>query len=133
MCARLGKKPIKIWNFWENFKIYIQKFQWKRDFYPFLSHIPGPQETLYTEELTQISTLFFKSLTFRWLIEFLVNFADFSDLPLKSLTSQTGMNPGYQKGCCCMGFRRSSHVEFFYFCLVSTVIVRKWNASATDT
>ena len=37
--ARLGEKPIKIWNFWENFKIYMQKSQWKIDFLPILSPI----------------------------------------------------------------------------------------------
>ena len=36
---RLGEKPIKIWNFWENLKIYIQKSQWKIDFLPIFSPI----------------------------------------------------------------------------------------------
>ena len=33
--ARLDLKSIKIWTFWENFKIYIRKSQWKLIFYPF--------------------------------------------------------------------------------------------------
>ena len=37
--ARLGEKSIEIWNFWENFKIYIKKSQWKIDFLPIFSPI----------------------------------------------------------------------------------------------
>ena len=39
MFARFGEKPIKIWNFGEIFKIYIQKSQWKIDFWPIFSPI----------------------------------------------------------------------------------------------
>ena len=37
--APLGEKPINIRQFWENFKIYIQKSQWKIDFLPIFSPI----------------------------------------------------------------------------------------------
>ena len=37
-----AKNPIKIWNFWENFKISIRKSQWKIDFSSFLYDVPGP-------------------------------------------------------------------------------------------
>ena len=37
-CA-FGRKTIKIWNFWENFKICIQRFQWKIDCLPIFSPI----------------------------------------------------------------------------------------------
>ena len=37
---RVWEKPIKIWNFWEIFEIYIQKSQWKIIFTLFLSHLP---------------------------------------------------------------------------------------------
>ena len=40
--CRLGEKPIKIWNFWEKFEIYIQRSQWKIDFFThFLCDLPG--------------------------------------------------------------------------------------------
>ena len=41
MQKRLGEKPIEIWNFWENLKIYMQKSQWKSDFLSIFSHFPG--------------------------------------------------------------------------------------------
>ena len=40
--ALLGEKPIKIWNFWDNFNITIQNLNEKLISTDSLSHYPGP-------------------------------------------------------------------------------------------
>ena len=50
---RLGNKPIKIWNFWENSKMYMQKSQWKIDFLPIFLQSSTTFVILYTSTTFQ--------------------------------------------------------------------------------
>ena len=59
--ASLGEKPIKIWNVWENFKIYIRKSQWKIDFLPIFS--PIFQELCQFIQLWKIKPFFYNNFS----------------------------------------------------------------------
>ena len=56
-----GQKQIKIWNFWENFKIYIRKSQWKLDFQAIFS--PIFKDLCHFIQLWKIPPFFYNSFS----------------------------------------------------------------------